>query len=145
MQILMVSYQCKNFQKNPCIHFSEHAWTKSFSQTGDRRTDNQEKNRKGETNITPTSFPGSIIIISIEVATVQHFNQYLCNRQQHYLQSTKVQNSSSKKTLIMPLQYWKLKIVFVIWLLSLHNFTVKLWNKFLNEIYSILFCFITFG
>ena len=29
----------QNFQKNPCFHFLEHAWTKSCPQTGDRLTD----------------------------------------------------------------------------------------------------------
>ena len=37
----MVGNECINFQKNPCTHFFEHAWTKSCPQTGDRRTDRQ--------------------------------------------------------------------------------------------------------
>ena len=44
----MVSNQYTNFQKNPCTHLLEHAWTKSCSQTGDRQTDGH-----GEANIPP--------------------------------------------------------------------------------------------
>ena len=44
----MVSNECANFQKNPCTHFLEHAWTKSCPQTGDRQTD-----RQAESNISP--------------------------------------------------------------------------------------------
>ena len=44
----MVSNECANFQKNPCTHFLEHAWTKSCPQMGDRQTD-----RQAESNISP--------------------------------------------------------------------------------------------
>ena len=37
----IMSNKCTNFQKNPCIHLLEHAWTKSCPQTGDRKTDRQ--------------------------------------------------------------------------------------------------------
>ena len=37
----MVRNQCTNFQKNPCSHILEYAWTKSCPQTGDRQTDKQ--------------------------------------------------------------------------------------------------------
>ena len=50
----MVSNQYTNFQKNPCTHFSEHAWTKSRPQTEDRHTDRQTDRGQGET-ITPPS------------------------------------------------------------------------------------------
>ena len=37
-----VSDQCMNIQKNPWIHFLEHAWAKSCPQTGtDVQTDGQ--------------------------------------------------------------------------------------------------------
>ena len=60
----MLNNQCTNFQKNPCTHFSEHAWTNSYSQTvdtqtdgrTDRRTDRQtvrQTDGQGETNIPP--------------------------------------------------------------------------------------------
>ena len=39
----LVSNQCTNFQKNPCTHFSEHAWTKSCPQTGDWQTEDRVK------------------------------------------------------------------------------------------------------
>ena len=58
----IVSKQCTNFQKNPCTHLSDHGWTKSCQQTGDRETDIQTDGQ-GENNITPckTSFSGGII------------------------------------------------------------------------------------
>ena len=32
----IVNYKYTNFQKNPCTHVLEHAWTKSCPQTGHR-------------------------------------------------------------------------------------------------------------
>ena len=37
----IVSNMCINFQKNPCTHFLEHAWTKSCPQMGVRQMDRQ--------------------------------------------------------------------------------------------------------
>ena len=40
----MVSNKCTNFQKNPCTHFTQHAWNKIMSTHGgqtDRQTDIQ--------------------------------------------------------------------------------------------------------
>ena len=45
----MMSNQCTDFQKNPCTHFLEQAWTKSRSQTGDGQTDRW----KGSNQYTP--------------------------------------------------------------------------------------------
>ena len=45
--------ECINIQKNQCIHFLEHVWTKSCSQKGDRQTDGPDRQKDGqdETNI----------------------------------------------------------------------------------------------
>ena len=47
-------YSVYKFQKNPCSHLLEHAWTKSCPQMGVRQTDRQadgQSNRQSEPNI----------------------------------------------------------------------------------------------
>ena len=69
-----VSDQCMNMKKNPCIHFLEHAWSKSCLHTRDRRTDRRtdrqtnKKNRQTD-SVKPiyseTSFAGEGCIINV--------------------------------------------------------------------------------
>ena len=44
----MVSNKCTNFQKNPCTHFTQHAWNKIMSTHGgqtDRQIDRETDRR----------------------------------------------------------------------------------------------------
>ena len=56
LQGVQASNQCTNFQKNPCSHLLEHAWTKSCPQTGVWQTKGQTDRRTGWNKDPPPNF-----------------------------------------------------------------------------------------
>ena len=57
----MVNNECANFQKNPCTHFLEHAWTKFRPHRGTvRQTD------RWKPIYSPNSFAGGMIRAGIK-------------------------------------------------------------------------------
>ena len=60
-------YSVYKFQKNPCSHLLEHAWTNSCPQTAVRQTDGQS-NGRDETNIPRNFVCGGITMVEERVS-----------------------------------------------------------------------------
>ena len=99
-----VSDQCMNMKKNPCIHFLDHACSKSCPQTGtDVQTDGQidrqtEKQSDGQTDrqtpIYPqTSFAGEEGIINVLQKQYNQARIYLMKRRDDVARSYSIHQS----------------------------------------------------